>query len=115
MSKYLFTLFIAFSVQLGYSQNAQAPKFFAQCIMDITTLQQVDELTLILRGNPYVEIARVDWPTKRVFILTKNITAFTETNFNAWLGSFSSAASCIQVGLHGIDVVNPFPFINCNN
>ncbi|MDD2983295.1 MAG: hypothetical protein PHQ74_07900 [Crocinitomicaceae bacterium] len=115
MFKSLFLLIFAFSTQIGFSQSTQSPQFFAQCLVDITTTQQADELTLSLRSNPFVAVARVDWPTKRIFILTKDITSFTEVNFNSWLGTYASSASCIQVGLHGVDVVNPYPFINCNN
>ena len=103
------------SIQFGYSQTAQTPNFFAQCLLDISTDEQADELSTILRENPYVQVARVDWPTKRVFILTKDISHFTETNFNSWLGVFSSSATCIQIGLHGTDRVNPYPFTNCND
>lgn len=115
MFKLIVSFLIVISAQVGYTQSAQTPKFFAQCMVDINTTEQAEELTLILRENPYVEVARVDWPTKRVFILTKNVTDFTEGNFSSWLGTYATAATCIQVGLHGVDQVNPYPFTNCNN
>ena len=105
---------VLFSIHLGYSQTPQEPKFFAQCMLVLNAHEEAEQLTLDLRENPYVEIARVDWPTKRVFILTKNTSNFTEADFISWLGTFASSASCIQVGLHGIDVVQPYPFVNCN-
>ena len=115
MFKLIVSILIVISAQVGYTQSSQTPKFFAQCMMDINTPEQAEELTLILKENPNVEVARVDWPTKRVFILTKNITDFTEVNFSSWLETYSTAATCIQVGLHGVDQVNPYPFTNCNN
>ena len=115
MLKLFGSILIILSFQTGFSQTAQDNKFFAQCMIDIQSPDEAQALTLILRENPYVAIARVDWPTKRVFILTKDITQFSETNFSSWLGEFAPAATCIQVGLHGVDVVNPYPFSNCNN
>lgn len=115
MFKLIASFLIVISAQFAYSQNAQTPKFFAQCMMELNTPEEAEELTVLLRENPYVEVARVDWPTKRVFILTKNVTNFTEVNFSSWLGTYSTAATCVQVGLHGVDQVNPYPFTNCNN
>lgn len=115
MSKTLISFLVIFSIHLGYSQTNQAPIFFAQCMIELNTPEEAQELTLSLRENPYVATARVDWPTKRVFILTKDITEFTESDFSSWLGTFSASSTCLQVGLHGVDVVAPYPFTNCND
>lgn len=115
----LFTSFLVVMIfHLGYSQTivpADQTTFFAQCMIDLDSPQQAEELALNLRENPYVKIVRVDWPTKRVFLITENIVEFTIDSFISWLGEFSLLSSCIQVGLHGVDQVNPYPFVNCNN
>ncbi len=114
-----FTSFLVVMIfHIGYSQTltaADQTTFFAQCMIELNSPQQADELVFNLRENPYVKIVRVDWPTKRVFLITENIDEFTEDTFLSWLGELSLLSSCIQVGLHGVDLVNPFPFTNCNN
>lgn len=115
MLKRFLTLLIIFSIYIGYSQTSNTPKFFGQCMIAVQTIEEAQELTNMLKENPYVDVVRVDWPTKRIFLTTKDISTFSESNFNSWLGEFSSLATCFQVGLHGVDQVNPYPFTNCND
>lgn len=88
--------------------------FFAQCLLSITDEVELKAIESDLRVNPYISIVRVDIPTKRVFLLTKNISIVTEENFKSWLGDAASKATCIQVGIYGIDSIAKYPFTNCN-
>jgi hypothetical protein len=48
-------------------------------------------------------------------IITKDINQLSLETFKSWLGAFDSKSECIQIGLHGTDLVNPYPFVNCPN
>jgi hypothetical protein len=115
-------LIVLFLGAFGLTGNSQLitttstnTNFFAQCMIQLDDNSDFTELENSLREIPYVKVARVDAVSSRVFVLTKDITTFSESDFLTWLGSYASASSCIQVGLHGVDQVNPFPFTNCGN
>lgn len=91
------------------------PKYFAQCMLAIEDETLFRSLEETLRNNPHVAVVRLDWYSKRAFLLTKELNSFSETDFSTWLGEFADEASCIQVGLHGVDQINPYPFTNCDN
>lgn len=114
----LFFAFSCFSF-LGMAQSesnqTNTPAFFAQCLMNITTESELTALETQLRAIPYVRVVRVDIPTHRLFLITKDLNALSVNDFNSWLGSYSSSYDCLQIGLHGVDSVNPYPFTNCNN
>ena len=101
------------SAQTGGNQT-NAPIFFAQCMVNVTNETDLTTLENQLRAIPYVQVARVDIPTHRLFLITKDITSFTVTEFASWMGTYSSAYSCLQIGLQGVDPINPYPFTNCS-
>jgi hypothetical protein len=68
-----------------------------------------------IRLNPNVEVVRLDWETKRAFVLTKNLTSFTDADFEAWFGSNTINISCVQTGVYGVDEIARYPFTNCSN
>jgi hypothetical protein len=109
---FLFFSFFGFSQQTA---NQTAPEFFAQCMLNITDATQLTALEMQLRSIPFVRVARVDIPTHRVFLVTKDVNSFTETEFIAWMGTYASNYTCLQIGLLGVDNVNPYPFTNCND
>lgn len=100
------------------NQNSDVTKtttvFFAQCLLSIADEGELKAIEVNLRSNPFISIVRVDIPTKRVFLLTKNISIVSEENVTSWLGDAASKASCIQVGIYGIDPIAKYPFTNCN-
>jgi len=103
-------------ITFSKAQNStEQPKYFAQCMLNIDNENTFHQLEQTLRDNPYVSIARLDWSSKRVFLLTKDLTSMTIEQFESWLGESANAASCIQIGLHGTDQINPYPFTNCEN
>jgi len=117
LMKYLIVIICFFGLSFASKAQeiSQTPKYFAQCMLDINDEPAFRSLEESLRNNPYVSVARLDWPTKRAFLLTKDLTSFTEQEFSSWLGEYADQATCIQVGLHGVDQVNPYPFTNCEN
>lgn len=115
--KYL--LIIVTLLGLSFTSRAQnsseEPKYFAQCMLNIEDETTFRDLEQALRANPYVSVVRLDWISKRAFLLTKDLTSFSKEQFQSWLGIHANQASCIQVGLHGTDPIAPFPFTNCEN
>jgi hypothetical protein len=95
--------------------SSEGPKYFAQCMLNIDDEQTFRNLEQSLRDNPYVGVVRLDWISRRAFLLTKDLTSFSVEQFQSWLGEEASQATCIQVGLHGIDPIAPYPFTNCEN
>jgi hypothetical protein len=91
------------------------PKYFAQCMLNIEDETTFRDLEQSLRNNPYVSVVRLDWISKRAFLLTRDIASLSEEQFQSWMGIHANQAFCIQVGLYGTDVINPYPFTNCEN
>lgn len=100
------------TAQTGNNQ-ANSPAFFAQCMVNVGTPAELTTLENQLRAIPYIQVARVDIPTHRLFLVTKDISSFSETEFVSWMGTYASAYSCLQIGLHGVDPIHPYPFTNC--
>lgn len=105
----------SFASKAQTAPAADSPNYFAQCMLHIEDEQLFRQLETDLRAHPHVSVVRLDWYSKRAFLLTKDLTAFTPEQFASWLGEQAEKATCIQVGLHGIDPVNPYPFTNCEN
>lgn len=103
---------------LGFTQattsQANPPAFFAQCMVDLNNPSELMTLENQLRSIPYVSVVRVDVPTHRLFLVTKDISTFTVTEFASWMGTYASSYSCLQIGLKGVDPINPYPFTNCS-
>lgn len=96
------------------ASQTSTPTFFAQCMVNLSDQNDLTTLENQLRSIPYVSVVRVDIPTHRLFLITKNISTFTTTEFVSWMGTYSSSYSCLQIGLHGVDPVNKYPFTNCS-
>ena len=75
----------------------------------------IKELESEIRALPFVKVARLDINTSRFFILTKDIDQLDETNLRSWFSEKGSELKCIQIGVYGVDTVNPYPFVNCQN
>lgn len=115
MKLILVTAILFLTVNFSFSQQQSNTHFFAQCLLNIEDQSVLTSLEADLKLMPFVKVVRVDIPTKRLFLLTQNMEEISIESFKSWLGSHSESASCIQVGLHGTDVVQPYPFTNCTN
>jgi hypothetical protein len=120
--KLLLPLFFVFSLthfnaqRVAVGSNLSATiNLFAQCMYEIEDKDAFMEMEHQIRLNPYVKVVRFDWSTKRVFILMQNITSLSELEFRTWFNANHSTPTCVQIGIHGIDIVKPYPFTNCNN
>lgn len=104
----------AFTVCFGQLQTP-SEHLFAQGMYSIEQSNDVQSLEEAMRSNPNISIVRLDQYSNRFFILTQNISSLTEEDLRSWFGEFGDRIDCIQIGLHGVDQVNPFPFTNCSN
>jgi hypothetical protein len=110
------TLGLIFFLLLGASQvnaQTQSTSFFGQCMIEVTTAEEMAQLQTTMRENPYIKVVRLDYNTQRAFVLTQNLESLTEENFMSWFGQYSDKVRCVQVGQHGVDSIKPFPFEGC--
>lgn len=112
--KWLFFLFILNFKIFGYSQTDKV-SLFAQCKFDIKDQKELKILENKIRQNPNVKVVRLDFVSQRSFILTQNLSELTEDQFVSWFENFSDSVKCIQIGVYGVDKINPYPFSNCLN
>ena len=93
--------------------SANPVALFGQCMIEVSSVDEMRALEADMRSNPYIKVVRLDYNTGRAFVLTKNIDQLTEEQFTSWFNSYSDKARCIQIGRHGVDVVKPYPFEGC--
>ncbi|MDF3027751.1 MAG: hypothetical protein K0S23_2058 [Fluviicola sp.] len=111
---FVFAMFALWGNTQTTTSPTNAPAFFAQCMVNLNNQNDLTTLENQLRSIPYVSVVRVDVPTHRLFLVTKDISSFTAAEFTSWMGSYSSSYSCLQIGLQGVDPINPYPFTNCS-
>lgn len=97
------------------ASQTTTPSFFAQCLVNVGNQNELTTLENQLRAIPYVSVVRVDIPTSRLFLTTRDLSSFTANEFSSWMGEYAASYSCLQIGLHGVDPVNPYPFTNCQD
>lgn len=86
---------------------------FAQCMFDIQDQAEMDALQEEMNANPYVEMVRLDYHTQRALIFTHDLTQLSEEEFKTWFGTHDGTVYCVQIGVKGTDVMNRYPFENC--
>jgi len=86
---------------------------FGQGMIEIEDVAAAQALEADLRNHPNVKIVRIDYQTQRALVFTKDIQSMTEEQFTSWFGNYSDKLRCVQVGTHGVDQMNTFPFENC--
>ena len=87
--------------------------YFGQCMIEVQNDTEMRALETEMRANPYIKVCRLDYNTQRAFILTKSTETLTEEQFTSWFIGYSDKVRCVQVGVHGVDQVKPFPFVDC--
>lgn len=115
MKPILIALVALFISSISFSQEVANQTFFAQGMLQIDSKATMDSLQSVIRNEPYIKIARLDWYSKRIFILTRGLDTLSLSQFKSWFGSYSNKLSCVQIGIYGVNTINRFPFTNCNN
>ncbi len=109
----LFALILSGIAYSQVSQQASETHLFAQGIFDLQSEDEMRDLQSEMQQNPNIEVVRLDHHSGRFFILTRNINTLTEAELRSWFGSYGTLPGCIQIGVHGVDMVKPFPFTDC--
>lgn len=117
------SLLFVFAVSVSFGQSLQPStnqptnaRLFAQCMFNIPTQAELDQVTYnIYLNHPDVETVRLDLNTQRALVITTGSNPLTESDFISWFEQYSGTVSCVQVGVYGVDTMNPYPFTNCNN
>ena len=112
MKKIAILLFFSFIPLLSLLSQEEV-KFFAQGLFQIDNVDEIKAIENTIRENSHVQIARLDIPTKRFFIISKD-EQITDSILANWFGENASSLKCIQYGQAGIDTVKPFPFEDCS-
>lgn len=116
MKHFLLSLLLTLIVAPTHAQQVQQEvTLFAQCMLDVNNQTELAQLEAEMRNNPYIKVVRLDYNTKRVFVLTKGIDELSEDQFSSWFSSYSAFVRCVQIGTFGIDTIKPFPFEGCEN
>lgn len=117
--KFIVSFIAVLCISTSFAQNPtlsqnQEVRLFAQCMFAITDQNQLDALTVeFYNSHPEVERVRFDMHTQRALIITTGISSLSESDFISWFGQHSSTVSCVQIGVYGVDTMNPYPFTNC--
>lgn len=115
--KYLLSILLLGNVYCSFGQQVPEPtetRLFAQCMFSISTQAELDALTYDMYLNhPDIEMVRLDLNTQRALVITANLTELSEDDFRSWFGEHSPTVGCIQIGVYGVDPMNPYPFTNC--
>jgi hypothetical protein len=109
----IFFLLLGAAYVKAQSQPIQPSTFFGQCMIEISTAEEMAQLQATMKENPYIKIVRLDYNTQRAFILTQNVESLTEDNLVSWFNEYADKVRCVQVGQHGVDIIKPFPFEGC--
>lgn len=112
MKNIVIILFLSFIPLLNLLSQEET-KFFAQGLFQIDNVDEIKTIENTIRENNHVQIARLDIPTKRFFIISKDVQ-ITDSILTNWFGENAASLKCIQFGQAGIDTVKPFPFEDCS-
>jgi hypothetical protein len=118
MKKMSFLFVIMLLSTMSFGQQTNQPinvNLFAQCMFDIQDQQAMLDLEQEMRLNPNTDMVRLDFNTQRAFIITVDLQTLSENDFRSWFGAYASGVHCVQIGVRGVDVMDPYPFTNCQD
>lgn len=99
----------------AYSQYSATTVLFIQCYFEIPSKLEMLQLEVDLRNHPKTKLVRLDFHSQRAFILTKNLSEISKNEVLAWFEEYSETVSCVQIGVKGIDKIEPYPFTHCDD
>ncbi len=118
--KLILAISLMFALGVSYGQSAQTStqpsdvRLFAQSMFSISTQAELDQLTnTIYTNHPEVEMVRLDLNTQRALIVTTGIQSLSESDFISWFEGYANSVTCVQIGVYGVEPMNPYPFTNC--
>lgn len=111
--KTIITILVSLLCFNSLSQDSSS-QLFAQGLYNIDGEEQILDVQSAIRDLPSVQVARLDIPTKRFFIII-NKDELTEAELASWFSTTKDIISCVQIGVYGKDTINSYPFKNCQN
>lgn len=111
----LVTFWIGFQTINAQSSESQSLTLFAQGMFSTEDADATATIESTLSANPNISIVRLDNSSGRFLVLTQNISTLTESQVRSWFGELGESLTCIQIGVHGVDKRNSFPFTECND
>lgn len=110
----MFALGVSFGQSTQASTQPSDVRLFAQSMFSISSQAELDLLTNAIYANhPEVEMVRLDLNTQRALVVTVGLQSLTETDFISWFEGHANSVNCVQIGVYGVDAMNPYPFTNC--
>jgi len=109
----IFSMFFSIQLNAQVFQTQAEVTLFAQGLFTIDSRETLLALESEIRQHPHVKVVRLDMETQRLFILTQNLSDLSNAELSSWFGSYSETVNCIQIGIHGVDQLNKYPFENC--
>jgi hypothetical protein len=108
-------ILVFFSFLFVFSSSfAQVSKtFFGQAKLNLLNKEQITSLEVEIRKNPNVHVFRIDPTNGQVFMLTEQISIWTENDFLALFGQNAEKVSCVYIGVYGHDQLKKHPFSDC--
>lgn len=115
--KLIISFIAVLCISTTFAQNnnqTSEVRLFAQCMFSITDQSELDQLTVDFYNNhPEIEMVRFDVLTQRALVITTGISSLSNSDFISWFEQYSGTVSCVQIGVYGVDVMNSYPFTNC--
>ena len=101
-----------FSIFTAFGQDEK--RLFAQGLFQIENEQNMFHVQNTIKELPNVYMVRMEFSSQRFFIVTKDLQELSEETLANWFGQYAQTVRCVQIGIHGQDKVNAFPF-ECSN
>jgi hypothetical protein len=102
--------FVSLSLQV-FSQSGK--QYFGQAMIDTKDEKLLNEIQVRIRKNPSVKVVRIDPLSRQVFLITNELTSWSENDFMSIFGENSSKLNCLFIGVYGKDQIRKFPFKDC--
>ena len=110
--KALLTSVIILICGLSFAQDQVTYNYFAQGMFEAEAEDMI-QLQDEMRSMAELQVVRLDHNSNRFFILTNDLESLTELEMLSWFGEYAEYVRCVQIGRHGYDIVNPYPFEGC--
>lgn len=105
---FIYFIFLSFQV---YSQAGK--QYFGQAMIDTKDEKLINEIQSQIRKNPSIKVIRIDPLSRQIFLITNELTSWSESDFMSIFGENSTKLSCLFIGVYGKDQIRKFPFKDC--
>jgi len=105
---------VFFFISLSFQVFSQSGKqYFGQALIEIKDEKTISSIQLEARKKPNVKVVRIDPLNSQIFLITNQLTSWSENEFISIFGEYSSKLNCIFIGVYGSDQIKKYPFKDC--